>query len=137
MRRRRLLLAAGLLACCTVAIGLHAWLTYPNYRIDRETYAKLLAMHDTKVTLSEVESILGGPAHFHGRYYDRYKPDVFYFWNSGRYTDPVGWHWIGDGAAISVYIGSYGDSDGCLAGLTWHSLPKETFWAKCLRVLGL
>src|SRR5690349_13126704 len=58
MKKRRLLLGAGALACLGLAVGLFVWLTYPRPRVTPENFRRLrLGM-----TRPQVEAILGQPA---------------------------------------------------------------------------
>jgi hypothetical protein len=110
------------LTCVGIALILLAWFHYPRYRIDDKSYEELQGLLGEKVTLAQVETILGGPAHRYGSF-ETAGPNIpgTVTLSDFLFGDKKGWHWENEQMSIFVYI----DDNGCLTGLTRRAKQKS------------
>jgi hypothetical protein len=111
MTKRRLLLCLALLAPLGLGGGLLVLLAHPRHRINQGSYERI----KQRMTLEEVEAILGGPP-LRGNFWDysrdwdaQVRETVFLFWmNHFDGFNPDSYLWVGDRGAIVVAFNESG-----------------------------
>jgi hypothetical protein len=97
--RKRLLLLLG----CGVFVLLVVWLTFPRYRINRESFKQI----EVGMTEREVESLLGGPAGNHSGYIIIHGGRHMALESLGKETAEIR-TWVGDEAVIVLGFNKQG-----------------------------
>jgi hypothetical protein len=127
MRRRRLLLCVGVVACLGLAVGGFVWLTLPPPGVTRENYERIRE----GMSQADVEAVLGVPPGAYGRGGIAEIASS----NSILVFDPS-WRtecWAGDTISIQVSF----DTDGRVAWKSYSVIlrEQETFWERLRRLL--
>jgi hypothetical protein len=137
MRRRRLLLGAGLLLLLGAAVAIRAWRALPKHRITWESYDQI-RFH---MTAEEVQRILGVPP---GEYpagaeqiryaQGEHDPNAF-SWEEAAYhfRSTPGWReWVGPEEAVGVVL----NDQGLVVQKHWGwVIRKDTILQKLRRLL--